>query len=168
METLIGLGIWVVIFIVWYCRNYPDRVRRLVPIPKFKFAWPRREKKKKKPSIPKPKPRSRANYKGLVEKVESISSRDEFSASDAATMVEAVKELMTLEPSSGQVWEAFALDALETAEIRCDTCKTPVKKTVKKTGVKIECPKCQKWLALRNSKVTIIDPNRVDLEQWEK
>lgn len=83
-------------------------------------------------------------------------------------MVDAVKKIVEIETSSGQIWEAYALDSLETAEIICDMCKIPVQKTIKKTGVKIICPKCQKWLALRNSKVMIFDPSRADLEDWEK
>jgi len=79
-----------------------------------------------------------------------------------------VKKLNEIEPPSGQIWEAYALDSLETANITCDECRVKVKKTVKKTGVKIQCPKCLKWLALKNSKVTIIDPSRTDLEDWEK
>jgi Zn finger protein HypA/HybF involved in hydrogenase expression len=83
-------------------------------------------------------------------------------------MVHAVQKLNEIEPPSGQIWEAYALDSLETAKITCDDCRVPVAKTVKKTGVKIQCPKCLKWLALKNSKVTIIDPSRTDLEDWEK
>jgi hypothetical protein len=82
--------------------------------------------------------------------------------------VQAVKRIMEIEPSSGQIWEAFALDSLETAQITCDDCRIPVDKIVKKTGVRIQCAKCGKWLVLKNSKVTIIDPNRPDLEDWEK
>lgn len=83
-------------------------------------------------------------------------------------MVQAVTKLLEIEPSSGQIWEAYALDSLESAEIICDDCKIPVDKIIKKTGIRIQCEKCGKWLALKNSKVTIIDPNRPDLEEWEK
>jgi Zn finger protein HypA/HybF involved in hydrogenase expression len=83
-------------------------------------------------------------------------------------MVDAVKQLMEKEPASGQIWEAYALDSLETAEIACDDCRIPVEKTVRKTGVRIQCKKCGKWLALKNSKVTIINPSRAELEEWEK
>ena len=93
---------------------------------------------------------------------------DSFGSADAAGMVEAVKRLMEIEPSSGQIWEAYALDSLESAQISCDDCRVPVEKTVKKTGIKFQCGKCGKWLALRNSKVTIIDPSRAGLEDWEK
>ncbi len=108
------------------------------------------------------------DYKSLVEQVEFICSKERFSSSDAAAMVEAVKHLMELEPGSGQIWEAYALDSLESATITCDDCKIPVEKTVKKTGVKISCKKCGRWLALKNSKVTVLDPSRADIEDWEK
>ena len=108
------------------------------------------------------------DYKSLVEQVEFICSKERFSSSDAAAMVEAVKHLMELEPGSGQIWEAYALDSLESATITCDECKIPVEKTVKKTGVKISCKKCGRWLALKNSKVTVLDPSRADIEDWEK
>jgi hypothetical protein len=88
-------------------------------------------------------------------------------SSDAAAMVLAVKDLMEIEPASGQIWEALALDALESAEIVCDDCRIPVERIVKRTGVKIKCGKCRKWIALKNSKVTVIDPKRPDLEEWE-
>jgi hypothetical protein len=165
MESLIGIGIWVLIFLIWYIRSYPDKVRISNPLAKIKLRWPSR-----KPAAThreRPRSDSRQDYRSLAEIIERISSSERFDAADAATMVEAVKELMDLEPASGQVWEAFALDALETSEITCDKCKVPVEKTVKKTGVKIQCPKCKRWLALRNSKVTIINPHRSDLEDWE-
>ena len=84
-------------------------------------------------------------------------------ASDAASLVEAVRLLTEIEPASGQIWEAYALDSLESAEIICDQCRIKVDKTVKKTGVRIQCTKCGKWLGLKNSKVTVIDPSRPDL-----
>ena len=166
METLIGIGIWVIIFIVWYARTYPEKFRGLNQLLRLKIALPRR---KKVVSVKlTPQRRARADFKTLVEKVETLSARDRMNASDAAAMVAAVKELMEIEPASGQIWEAFALDSLETAHIVCDDCRIPVEKIVKKTGVKIECNRCRKWLALKNSKVTIIDPNRANLEDWEK
>lgn len=166
METLIGIGIWVIIFVVWYVRNYPEKFRGLGQLRRSKVALPRR--KKVVPMNRPPRPRARPDFKTLVEKVESLSARDRMSASDAAAMVAAVRDLMEIEPASGQIWEAFALDSLETAQIICDDCRIPVEKIVKKTGVKIECKRCRKWLALKNSKVTIIDPNRANLEDWEK
>ena len=124
--------------------------------------------KKKKPALRRPTVTHSGDFKSLVETVETICARDGFGSTDAATMVHAVKKLMEIEPASGQIWEAYALDSLETANILCDHCKTPVEKTIKKTGVKISCNKCGKWLALKNSKVTIIDPSRHGLEDWEK
>jgi len=65
------------------------------------------------------------------------------------------------------LWEALALDSLENAQIICDDCRIPVEKVVRKTGVKIQCSNCKKWLALKNSKVTVIDPRRSGSEDWE-
>ncbi|MFC1834138.1 hypothetical protein ACFL2Q_05315 [Thermodesulfobacteriota bacterium] len=169
--TLIGIGIWVLIFVVWYIKTYPEMFGGGKWIPSMKFKWPRwpsRKKPVRPVAVPKSGPLRKGNYKHLVEIVESVSAKDRFSSSDAASMVEAVRELMLIEPASGQVWEAFALDALETAHIECDDCRIPVEKTVKKTGVKIHCEGCHKWLALKNSKVTVIDPTRADLEDWER
>lgn len=165
MEVVIGVGIWVIIFLVWYVRTYPDKLPRLSFFRGFKFRLPRVKRSTPKPSAPPPP--QRRDFKSLVEAIETISSRDRMTASDAATMVEAVKHLLEIEPASGQLWEALALDSLETAEIICDDCQIPVDKFVKKTGVKIQCGKCLKWLALRNSKVTVIDPKRAGLEDWE-
>jgi hypothetical protein len=165
MEILIGVGIWIVIFLVWYIRNYPEKFRFSIPVPSLKIRWPLT---KKKVARPKPAPSASSDFKSLVETVEGICSRDKFMASDAATLAEAVKRLVEIESASGQIWEAYALDSLETAHIICDDCRIPVNKTVKKTGVRIQCPKCQKWLAMKNSKVTVIDPTRPDLEEWEK
>jgi hypothetical protein len=165
METLIGIGIWVVIFLVWYYRTYPDKFRGLTPFRGFTLRWDRWTKagtaRLKSPIIP------GKDYRSLVETVESICARDKIGSSDAATMVQAAKRIMEIEPASGQIWEAYALDSLESARITCDDCRVPVEKTVKKTGVRIQCPRCGKWLALKNSKVTVIDPNRPDLEDWE-
>jgi len=166
MEILIGIGIWVVIFLVWYCRTYPEKVKNLVNIKALQVKWPR-----KRPPSPRRPPQpvmSEKDFKSLVETIETICARDNFGSTDAATMVQAVKKLNEIEPPSGQIWEAYALDSLETANITCDDCRVSVKKTIKKTGVRIQCPKCLKWLALKNSKVTIIDPSRTDLEDWEK
>ena len=169
METAIGIGIWVTIFLVWYLRNYPERLQRINPLRGVKVKWPRMPKKRNNRKHKRTfKATSPKDYKRLVEIVETISSRDAFLASDAAAMVEAVHTISEIEPATGQIWEAFSLNALEDAEITCDDCRIPVQKTIKKTGVKIECPSCGKWLALRNSKVTIIDPHRSDLEEWEK
>lgn len=107
-------------------------------------------------SIQKPV-KSSKEYKGLVEIVENICARDRFGSSDAASMVLAVKKLLAIEKSSGQIWEAYALDALETAEIWCDDCKRQVKKVISKSGMRIECPHCDQWLELKNSKVAILD-----------
>ncbi len=165
METLIGVGIWICIFVVWYVRHYPQRFSVLQRLREVKIRWP--EKKRAIHPAHEPKARSRGDFKALAETVESISSRDRMGSSDAAAMVLAVRGLMEIEPASAQMWEALALDALETAEIVCDQCHIPVERTVKKTGVKIKCSKCLKWIALKNSKVTIIDPKRPDLEEWE-
>jgi hypothetical protein len=166
VEILIGIAIWVGIFLIWYVRTYPDKVKGLIPFGGISLKWPVRKKRNaasaRKATI------AYRDYKSLVEQVEFICSKEQFSSSDAAAMVEAVKHLMELEPGSGQIWEAYALDSLETAAITCDDCKIPVEKTIKKTGVKISCKKCGKWLALRNSKVTVIDPSRADIEDWEK
>lgn len=164
METLIGIGIWLIIFVVWYARTYPDKFQGIVP----RFNLGLRRPRKARVVPPAPSYGGSSNYKGLVEAIESTCALDKFQASDAASMVEAVKQLMDVEPASGQIWEAYALDSLESAEIVCDECRIPVDKTVKKTGVKIHCRKCGKWLALKNSKVTILDPSRADLEDWER
>lgn len=166
MEILVGISIWVIIFIVWYCKTYPEKWKSLVHTHAANIKWPR-----KKPAVhvrPPVNNRSTKDFKKLVETIESTAAMDSFGSADAAGMVEAVKILMEIEPSSGQIWEAYALDSLESAQISCDDCRIPVEKTIKKTGIKIQCRKCGKWLALRNSKVTIIDPSRAGLEDWEK
>jgi hypothetical protein len=165
METLIGIGIWVIIFVVWYVRTYPEKFKGLIPRNGIKIPWPRSKK-----SAPRQRPNVKASgdFRTLAETIESICALDKFGSSDAATMVAAVKKLLEVEPSSGQIWEAYALDSLEGAQITCDDCRIPVKKTIKKTGIRIYCPQCGKWLALKNSKVMILDPNRPDLEDWEK
>jgi len=164
IETLIGIMIWVAIFIVWYVRAYPDKVTGFFVQRGIKLG--RRTRQKAAPdsvNLPKNK-----DFRSLVETIESICARDQFGSTDAATLAHAVGRLIEMEPSSGQIWEAYALDCLETAAITCDDCRIPVDKTVKKTGVRIQCSKCGKWLVLKNSKVTIIDPSRPDLEDWEK
>ena len=166
METFIGIAIWVAIFLIWYIRTYPEKVKGLMPLQGIRLKWPAR--KRRNASVARKAASAYGDYKSLVEQVEVICSKEQFSSSDAAAMVEAVKHLMELEPGSGQIWEAYALDSLETATIKCDDCKIPVEKTVKKTGVKIHCKKCGKWLALKNSKVTVLDPSRPDIEDWEK
>jgi len=166
VETFIGIAIWVGIFVIWYVRTYPEKVKGLMHFGGTSLKWPVR-KKRNAPANRKTTIAYR-DYKSLVEQVEFICSKEQFSSSDAAAMVEAVKHLMELEPGSGQIWEAYALDSLETAPITCDDCKIPVEKTLKQTGVKIICKKCGKWLALINSKVTVIDPSRADIEDWEK
>ncbi len=166
METLIGITIWVIIFLVWYFKTYPDKIKGIIPIHRLKIKLPRM--KRAMPSPKRPLHGRQSDFKSLVEIVESVCAKDHIVASDAAAMVEAVKKLMEIEPSSGQIWEAYALDSLESAEITCDDCGIRVEKTVKKTGIKILCRKCEKWLALKNSKVMIIDPSRHDLEDWEK
>ncbi len=167
MDVLVGILIWVVIFLIWYVKNYPDRFGISANIPKFNMRWPKKSKNVRAHNGAMKPPKSN-NYKSLIETIESVCDRDKMGTSDAATMVSAVKKLLEIEPASGQVWEAYALDSLETAEIKCDDCKIPVTKTIKKTGVRIHCGKCNKWLALKNSKVTVIDPTRSDLEDWEK
>ncbi len=165
MEFIIGVGIWVIIFVAWYLKTYPERFKGLVPIHSILAKWGRRRKTVRvKPVV---NSGAQKDYRALVETVESICARDRLGSSDAASMVQAAQRLMEIEPSSGQIWEAYALDSLESALITCDDCRVPVEKTVKKTGVRIACPKCGKWLALKNSKVTVIDPNRADLEDWE-
>lgn len=165
MEILVGVGIWVAIFMVWYVRNYPEKFRSMFPIHRLKIRWPVRARKRTRPV---PVPSASSDFKTLVETVETLCARDRFMASDAAGLVEAVKQLVEIESASGQIWEAYALDTLETCQIICDDCRVPVEKTVKKTGVRLQCPKCHKWLVLKNSKVTVIDPTRPDLEEWEK
>jgi hypothetical protein len=165
MEIILGVGIWVVIFAVWYVRTYPEKFKGLVSIRGIMSKW----RRKSRTATVKLKPNTAAqkDYRALVETVESICARDRIGSSDAASMVQAAQRLLEIEPSSGQIWEAYALDSLESALITCDDCRILVEKTVKKTGVRISCPKCGKWLALKNSKVTVIDPNRPDLEDWE-
>ena len=165
MEVIIGVGIWVVIFVVWYIKTYPEKFKGVAPILSVMPTWRRKSKTAK--ARPAPDPGLEKDYRGLVETVESICARDRIGSSDAASMVQAAQRLMEIEPSSGQIWEAYALDSLESALITCDDCRVPVEKTVKKTGVRIACPRCGKWLALKNSKVTVIDPTRPDLEDWE-
>lgn len=164
-EFILGVGIWVVIFVVWYVRNYPEKFQGLIPNLSGMYKW--RRKAKSVNVRPAASVGTQKDYRALVETVESICARDRIGSSDAASMVQAAKKLMEIEPSSGQIWEAYALDSLESALITCDDCRVSVEKTVKKTGVRISCPKCGKWLALKNSKVTVIDPNRPDLEDWE-
>lgn len=166
MEVLIGIAIWVIIFVVWYWKTYPEKVKGIFPMHAVNFGNLR--KRRVVPTKAAPNPRSTRDFKALVETVESICAKDSFGSSDAATMVGAVKRIMEIEPSSGQIWEAYALDSLESAKIACDECRIPVEKTIKKTGVRIHCRQCGKWLALKNSKVTVIDPSRPDLEDWEK
>jgi hypothetical protein len=165
MEMIVGIGIWVAIFLVWYVRNYPERFRFARSL--SAFSWKRRRKDSHRAQSPIRQAASRADFKALAETVEAIGAMDSMGSSDAATMVEAMKRLMEIEPASAQLWEAMALDTLETAFIKCDECKVPVEKIVKKTGVKIVCPNCRKWLALKNSKVTVIDPGRPGIEDWE-
>jgi hypothetical protein len=137
----------------------------MMPVHLPKIKWPRA---RKVAAVRLESASGYKDYKTLVQTIEQICGRDHFGSSDAALMVEAVKQLIELEPGSAQIWEAYALDSLETASIDCDECRIPVEKTVKKTGIKISCRKCGKWLALKNSKVTVIDPNRQDLEDWER
>lgn len=167
MEIIIGVGIWVLIFLVWYIRTYPQKLdglkSRIKPVRSSKPPAARRQETKKDYRASHEK-----DFRHLVETIEKTCAHDKFLASDAASMVLAVKKLLEIEPASGQIWEAYALDSLETAQIVCDDCRIPVTKVVKKTGVRIECRKCKKWLALRNSKVMILDPSRSDVEDWEK
>lgn len=165
METFIGIAIWVLIFLVWYIRNYPERVQALNPRRIVKWKWPRRSTVLRNKA--RPRSASKKDFKTLVERIEHISSLDTMGTSDAATMVRAIKDLLEVEQASGQLWEALALDSLENARIICDECRIPVEKVVRKTGVKIHCSKCKKWLALKNSKVTVIDPRRSGSEDWE-
>lgn len=152
LETIIGISFWVIIFLVWYARSYPDRM------PDFLRSGSRKPDSslKKAPQISQTVKTSR-EYKKLVEIVETVCARDRFGSSDAASMVHALKKLIQIEKSSGQIWEAYALDALETAEIICDDCKRPVTKTTSKSGVRIQCDHCNQWLELKNSKVAILD-----------
>ena len=167
MEIIIGIGVWGLIFLVWYMRTYPEKVdglkSRFRPIRSSPPSRPRRQADKKDYRVG-----SEADFKHLVETIEKTCAHDRFLASDAASMVLAVKKLLEIEPASGQIWEAYVLDSLETAQIVCDECRISVTKVVKKTGVRIECQKCKKWLALKNSKVTILDPSRSNVEEWEK
>ncbi len=165
METIIGIAIWIAIFLIWYYKTYPEKFKAWIPVHRLKIQWPRPRKVVllKRASGP-----GYRDFKTLVETIERVCNRDRFGSSDAALMVQAVKQLMEVEPGSAQIWEAYALDSLETAVVSCDDCRVLVEKTVKKTGVKISCPKCGKWLALKNSKITVLDPNRPDLEEWER
>jgi hypothetical protein len=166
IENLIGIAVWVIIFLVWYVRSYPEKFRRLNPAAKIRWKRPKRKKKKLR-VVNSRLVRPKADFKALVETVEAVSGLDPMGSADAATMVRAVQDLLEIEPASGQMWEALARDALEHSQVVCDDCKVPVRKTVKRTGIKIECDRCKKWLALKNSKVTVIDPGRADLEEWE-
>ncbi len=163
---LLGVIIWGIIFVIWYVRTYPGRKPKWFPTLDFDFT-------KLKPQKPGRMPKAKdaggsQEYKSLVHEIETICAKDNFGSSDAATMVEAIKKLMDIEPATGQIWEAYGLDCLESAKITCDDCKIPVTKTIKKTGIRIRCSQCEKWLALRNSKIMIFDPSRADLEDWEK
>lgn len=162
---LVGCIIWGIVFAIWSWRKYPDRVKIKFPSKNIGLRW---FVKKKGSALRRPAVSHSDDFKSLVETVETICARDSFGSTDAATMVHAAKKLMEIEPASGQIWEAYALDSLETASISCDHCKVPVQKTIRKTGIKIACDKCGKWLALKNSKVTVIDPSRHGLEDWEK
>jgi hypothetical protein len=166
IETLIGIACWVIIFLIWYVRTYPEKFKQLNLAAKISWKRPKR-KKKKAPVVKSRLTRPKKDFRALVETVEAVSGMDPMGSGDAATMVQAVQDLLEIEPASGQMWEALARDALEHAQVLCDDCKVPVRKTVKKTGIKIECDICKKWLALKNSKVTVIDPRRADLEDWE-
>lgn len=152
MEIFLGVAFWVIIFLVWYARNYPDRM------PSFLRRKAKVAQNSEFISSPGNRPgKMNKEYQKLVEIVENVCARDMFGSSDAASMALAVKKLIDIEKASGQIWEAYALDALETAEIWCDDCKKPVKKIVTKSGVRIECPHCDQWLELKNSKVAILD-----------
>jgi hypothetical protein len=166
MDTLIAVGIWVLIFAIWYGRTYPEKFKHLSFFRTISFH--RHGSARPARSTPTPPAAAGKHYKQLVALIESISEKRRMQASDAATMVEAVKELMQIEPASAQIWEAFVLDSLETSDISCDDCRVAVAKTVKRTGVKIQCPQCHKWLALKNSKVTVIDARRGEMEDWER
>lgn len=144
MEFIVGIAFWGGIFIIWYLKNYSDRLNFVHRIKKPSFHWPKRQKKEPQSQV------SSKDYKSLVATVETICAKDRFGSSDAASMVLSVKKIMEIEPASGQIWEAYALDSLETADIYCDDCKIPVEKVVKKTGVKISCNGCKKWIALKN------------------
>lgn len=164
MEIVIGILIWLGIFLTWYVKNYPEKFGKgfVGAIAKY---WPKRKVSPSSSGID----ASRNDQFGtLVKSVEKLCSKDSMGSSDAALLVESINKLMKIEQASGQIWEAYALDCLETATIACDDCLAPVEKTVKKTGIKIQCKGCGKWLALRNSKVTVIDQSRADLEHWEK
>jgi hypothetical protein len=164
MEIVIGILIWLGIFLTWYVKNYPDKFSKgfVGVIAKY------RPKRKVSPSSSGIDASRNDQFGTLVKSVEKLCSKDSMGSSDAALLVESINKLMKIEQASGQIWEAYALDCLETATIACDDCLAPVEKTVKKTGIKIQCKRCGKWLALRNSKVTVIDQSRADLEHWEK
>jgi ribosomal protein L37AE/L43A len=178
--NVIGILIWIAVSVAWFYSRSRGGIKSLFARPGVRVAKPTRTRtagrtvkmpawvtglfrRKKQPTSSGSK-----DYQTMVSQVESICARDRINASDAAAMVESVKKLTEIEPASGQIWEAFALESLESAEITCDDCGVLVEKTVKRTGVKIECPKCKKWLALKNSKVTVVNPGPASLEDWER
>jgi hypothetical protein len=152
LEILIGVAFWLLVFFIWYARNYPDKMPSFL---KFR-SRPRTATGKNVQGIVKPD-KSSKEYRKLVETVENVCALDRFGASDAASMVLAVKKLIQIERASGQIWETYALDALETADVWCDDCRRNVTKTVNKDGIRIDCHHCNKWLELKNSKVAILD-----------
>ncbi len=152
LEIFLGVAFWLVIFMVWYVRNYPEK------LPSFLRRKPRKNGGSGQSAKTAPKlDKSSKEYRRLVEIVENVCARDRFGSADAASMVLAVRKLVDIEKASGQIWETYALDALETAQIWCDDCKQPVRKNITKVGVRIECPVCDQWLELNNSKVTVLD-----------
>jgi hypothetical protein len=164
METVIGILIWIGIFLTWYVKNYPDKFGKGFSGVIAKY-WGKRKPSQGSSGI---NAARNDQFGTLVKSVEKLCSKDTMGSSDAALLVDSINKLIKIEQASGQIWEAYALDCLETATIACDDCMIPVEKTVKKTGIKIQCKRCGKWLALRNSKVTVIDHSRSDLEHWEK
>ncbi|MGB9616943.1 MAG: hypothetical protein ACPL7J_06430, partial [Desulfomonilaceae bacterium] len=95
----------VIIFVVWYLRTYPEKLKALrakvsAPGKPQQMKWFREKRSPRRPDA------QSKRYKALVETVEKTCAKDRFSASDAAAMVEAVKQLMEIEPASGQIWEA--------------------------------------------------------------
>jgi hypothetical protein len=167
MEYFYGLVVWGVVFAVWYFKQYPQAFKSFLPFPSLKWRGLRRGRRKTRLRPPSDIIETE-DYKALVENVEHICAYERYTLADAAALTLAIRKLIEIEPASGRIWEAYALDSLESARITCNECKIVVRKTVKRTGVKISCPQCEKWIALKNSKLMVLDLNRPDLEDWEK
>ena len=65
METFIGIAIWVAIFLVWYIRTYPEKVKGLIPLQGISLKWPVR--KKRNASSARKAATAYGDYKSLVD-----------------------------------------------------------------------------------------------------